>query len=56
MKEWEGAERVFAPVWRDQDFSPTALAQRFKQYSDESDVGEAPGSPPPAASMPTDRC
>ncbi|KAK8070826.1 hypothetical protein PG997_011029 [Apiospora hydei] len=39
VKEWEGAERVFAPVWRDQDFSPTALALRFKQYSDESDRG-----------------
>ncbi|KAK6856997.1 tyrosine phosphatase [Apiospora arundinis] len=39
VKEWEGAERIFAPVWRDQDFSPTALAQRFKQYSDESDRG-----------------
>ncbi|KAK8067854.1 Tyrosine-protein phosphatase [Apiospora saccharicola] len=39
VKEWEGAERVFVPVWRDQDFSPGALALRFKQYSDESERG-----------------
>ena len=29
-KEWEGAARVFAPVFLDQDYSPGALAIRFR--------------------------
>ena len=32
MKEWEGCERVFVPVFADLDYSPEALALRFKQY------------------------
>ncbi|KAK3337538.1 tyrosine phosphatase family-domain-containing protein [Cercophora scortea] len=30
---WEGATRIFAPVFRDQDYSPEALAVRFNHYS-----------------------
>jgi len=32
VKEWEGCERVFVPVFADLDYSPEALALRFKQY------------------------
>ncbi len=31
--EWEGCERVFVPVFTDKDYSPEALAVRFKDYS-----------------------
>jgi len=31
--EWEGSERVFAPVFEDEDYSPEALAVRFKDYA-----------------------
>ncbi|KAH6705217.1 tyrosine/serine phosphatase-like protein [Leptodontidium sp. 2 PMI_412] len=31
--EWEGCERVFAPVFEDTDYSPEALASRFKDYA-----------------------
>ncbi|KAG9244984.1 tyrosine phosphatase family-domain-containing protein [Calycina marina] len=34
VKEWEGCERVFVPVFRDQDYSPEKLAVRFKDYFD----------------------
>jgi hypothetical protein len=37
VKEWEGAQRIFAPVFLDVDYSPEALAKRFSQYADESD-------------------
>lgn len=32
-REWDGAERVFVPVFLDQDYSPEALALRFAEYS-----------------------
>ncbi|KAH7390251.1 tyrosine phosphatase family-domain-containing protein [Cadophora sp. MPI-SDFR-AT-0126] len=31
--QWQGCERVFAPVFEDQDYSPEALASRFKDYA-----------------------
>ena len=31
--EWEGCERVFAPVFTDKDYSPQNLAVRYKDYS-----------------------
>jgi Tyrosine phosphatase family len=33
VKEWDGCERVFAPVFIDQDYSPENLALRFKDYA-----------------------
>ncbi|KAK4248695.1 protein-tyrosine phosphatase-like protein [Corynascus novoguineensis] len=33
-KTWEGAARVFVPVFLDKDYSPEALALRFRNYSD----------------------
>ncbi|KAH6651725.1 tyrosine phosphatase [Truncatella angustata] len=38
-KEWEGSRRIFAPVFLDQDYSPEALAKRFKNYADKSSEG-----------------
>ncbi|KAI0130577.1 tyrosine phosphatase [Xylariales sp. AK1849] len=35
-KEWEGARRVFAPVFLDLDYSPEAIALRFVNYAGES--------------------
>ncbi len=35
IKEWDGCERVFAPVFIDQDYSPENLALRFKDYASE---------------------
>ncbi|RYP55418.1 hypothetical protein DL769_010193 [Monosporascus sp. CRB-8-3] len=32
VREWEGARRVFAPVFRHEDYSPEAVALRFKNY------------------------
>ncbi|KAI1639923.1 tyrosine phosphatase [Biscogniauxia mediterranea] len=32
IKEWEGAERIFVPVFRDEDYSPEAIALRTKNY------------------------
>ncbi|CZR62857.1 related to protein-tyrosine phosphatase [Phialocephala subalpina] len=32
--EWEGCERVFVPVFKDQDYSPEALATRLQDYAD----------------------
>ncbi|KAH7032706.1 tyrosine phosphatase family-domain-containing protein [Microdochium trichocladiopsis] len=32
-REWEGAERIFAPVFLDQDYSPEAVALRFRSYA-----------------------
>ncbi|KAH6630096.1 protein-tyrosine phosphatase-like protein [Chaetomium sp. MPI-SDFR-AT-0129] len=33
-KTWEGAARVFVPVFLNKDYSPEALAVRFRNYSD----------------------
>ncbi|GAB1312382.1 Protein-tyrosine phosphatase-like protein (Fragment) [Madurella fahalii] len=33
-KEWPGATRIFVPVFLDKDYSPEALALRFRNYSD----------------------
>jgi len=33
-KTWEGAARVFAPVFLNKDYSPEALALRFRNYSE----------------------
>lgn len=35
IKEWSGCERVFAPVFLDMDYSPEALAIRYKDYAGE---------------------
>ena len=38
--EWDGCERVFAPVFLDEDYSPESLALRFKDYASEgTEVG-----------------
>lgn len=37
IREWEGSERKFVPVFLDQDYSPEALALRYKNYAAESD-------------------
>ncbi|KAK4125154.1 hypothetical protein N657DRAFT_679931 [Parathielavia appendiculata] len=34
LKTWEGANRIFAPVFLDEDYSPAAIAARFGQYGD----------------------
>lgn len=40
VKVWQGAERVFVPVFRDHDYSPAAIAQRYSGYSSEgTEVG-----------------
>ncbi|KAI1101631.1 protein-tyrosine phosphatase-like protein [Jackrogersella minutella] len=39
IKEWEGASREFVPVFLDQDYSPEALALRYKNYSSEGAEG-----------------
>ncbi|KAI5867712.1 tyrosine phosphatase family-domain-containing protein [Durotheca rogersii] len=39
VKEWDGALRVFAPVFLDQDFSPESLAIRYGNFSSESPEG-----------------
>ncbi|KAI1403126.1 protein-tyrosine phosphatase-like protein [Hypoxylon fuscum] len=39
VKEWEGARRVFVPVFLDQDYSPEQLAVRYRNYSSESAQG-----------------
>jgi protein tyrosine/serine phosphatase len=33
IKEWNGCERVFAPVFLEQDYSPENIAIRFKDYA-----------------------
>ncbi|KAL2255637.1 hypothetical protein VTK26DRAFT_2972 [Humicola hyalothermophila] len=33
-RAWDGATRVFVPVFLDKDYSPEALALRFRNYSD----------------------
>ncbi|TPX09758.1 uncharacterized protein E0L32_009097 [Thyridium curvatum] len=39
VKEWEGAERVFVPVFLDEDYSPEAMAVRFKNFAHEGAEG-----------------
>ncbi|KAI0838080.1 tyrosine phosphatase family-domain-containing protein [Hypoxylon sp. FL0890] len=39
VKEIDGARREFVPVFLDQDYSPEALALRYKNYSSESAEG-----------------
>ncbi|KAI5463975.1 protein-tyrosine phosphatase-like protein [Mariannaea sp. PMI_226] len=39
IASWPGAERVFAPVFRDEDYGPEAIALRFMQYSGEGTSG-----------------
>ncbi|KAI0395191.1 tyrosine phosphatase [Xylariaceae sp. FL0594] len=39
IREWEGSERKFVPVFLDRDYSPEALALRYKNYASESDQG-----------------
>ncbi|KAI1761997.1 protein-tyrosine phosphatase-like protein [Hypoxylon sp. FL1150] len=39
VKEWEGARRVFVPVFLNQDYSPEALALRYRNYSSKSSEG-----------------
>ncbi|KAI0153848.1 tyrosine phosphatase [Pestalotiopsis sp. NC0098] len=38
-KEWPGATRIFAPVFLDDDYSPEAIAVRFKNYADKTSEG-----------------
>lgn len=38
VKQWEGAERIFAPVFRHEDYSPEAVALRFRHYGSGHDV------------------
>lgn len=35
VREWEGAERVFAPVFSQDDYSPESIAKRFSSFSKE---------------------
>lgn len=35
VKEWSGAERVFAPVFAEEDYSPEAIAKRFSAFASE---------------------
>lgn len=35
VREWAGAERVFAPVFGTEDYSPEAIARRFSSFSRE---------------------
>jgi hypothetical protein len=35
VREWEGAQRSFVPVFLDQDYSPEAIALRFRNYASE---------------------
>ncbi|KAI0012010.1 tyrosine phosphatase family-domain-containing protein [Xylariaceae sp. FL0662B] len=39
VKEWEGARRVFVPVFLDEDYSPEAMALRYRHYLSESPQG-----------------
>jgi protein tyrosine/serine phosphatase len=36
VKEWEGATRHFTPVFLSEDYSPEAIALRFKNYAHET--------------------
>jgi protein tyrosine/serine phosphatase len=37
-RAWEGATRIFVPVFLDEDYSPEAIALRFGNYSDGPEV------------------
>ncbi|XXH05794.1 hypothetical protein Hte_012232 [Hypoxylon texense] len=39
VKEWDGARRFYVPVFLDQDYSPEALAVRYRNYSSETSQG-----------------
>lgn len=36
VKEWDGAERIFVPVFLHEDCSPEAIARRYANFSSES--------------------
>ncbi|KAH8648382.1 tyrosine phosphatase family-domain-containing protein [Xylariales sp. PMI_506] len=38
-REWEGARRIFAPVFTVDDYSPEAIALRYKNYAHNSSEG-----------------
>ncbi|RBR12875.1 uncharacterized protein FIESC28_08438 [Fusarium coffeatum] len=38
-REWPGAERVFVPVFLDEDYGPEAIAIRFRNYTAEGTEG-----------------
>lgn len=35
VREWEGSQRVYAPVFTTEDYSPEAMAMRFKAFAGE---------------------
>ena len=37
ITEWEGCERVFAPVFAEQDYSPEGVALRYKNYASDGE-------------------
>ncbi|GKT48814.1 tyrosine-protein phosphatase [Colletotrichum spaethianum] len=39
VREWPGAQRVFVPVFRDQDYGPEAIALRYRNYSSNGTEG-----------------
>ncbi|CAN8100000.1 unnamed protein product [Discula destructiva] len=39
VREWAGSERVFAPVFSVEDYSPEAIAKRFSSFASESSEG-----------------
>ncbi|KAF4953369.1 hypothetical protein FSARC_12420 [Fusarium sarcochroum] len=39
IREWPGAERVFTPVFLDEDYGPEAIALRFQNYTAEGSEG-----------------
>lgn len=43
-KTWEGATRVFVPVFLDRDYSPEVLALRFRNYTEGREVSMLPNS------------
>lgn len=38
IKEWEGARRIYAPVFRDTDYSPEAVGGRIEAYKNGTKV------------------
>ncbi|KAJ2897902.1 putative tyrosine phosphatase protein [Zalerion maritima] len=39
VREWEGAERVYLPVFLDEDYSPQAIAERWHNYATQGCAG-----------------
>lgn len=39
-ESWEGIDRVWLPVFLDQDYSPEAIAMRFQKYSNGTEVSK----------------